>query len=1457
MKLLDRVTGNVSHGFTQDYGLLVAQSETVTASLAGYQSQATIEEDRKPATGFRATVLHHDDRVWRDGNDVHVAFQVHDDEWNTRVELNTVINMFVTLENDGNSVMYTCRPDENSGICVINVMFPLGWFDVSSIRQASLTYNTNLIATLNLQPYASITSSLDRVVVELPSRSIFVGETFTATVYAYTSFSVTGYTLIFETSSNIDILSISIDSSIWSYDSASSNQQYSIAAFSNDPEGVPLSTDRVLLLTLNLQATQQLSDSSFINGTVESLTTTRGLVVLNNLNSTSGPIVMWTRNVQSTFGILDVVEERPLALFAVATTSQMVNTFVLNGVSKTASVSLTAGYATGRLREITDSLTCTSNNVSVISIDSQCSMVSVGRQQAANASVTITYMQLSVNVTFKVWFPQNPMQVLLSDDTLNLVDNVNCNISQKATVTISADFISGDGIIENVIVTDYVSPNIISIDPFIANVSDAVVVGLAEGRTEICVERNGTTWGCTNISVSSELVSVYDVTAIFVNDITISEDPVANSLLINVGNSLEIDGDRAGAVAAVRYTDGSIFILDEGEITLQSLNTALLETEGTEIISRNSGDVQLNITWLPPGCTTGVYSVINISLSLQAPTSIRIPSPLIQTVEITSSSDAARHVGITTVQAITVELMYANGRTQDVTTDNRTMYTPDSDVLVITRNDNGVSVTLNDDDMTSTSALLSVSYSMLSDIVFFTVVRAERLAITAHHYPPYTGSSAVTITILRLISETGIRQRAALHLTLELSNNDDRIVTTHSLTTFTPISSTPLELLNNTSVNQINEDVVLSVSSGEVGDVTILGMFSASIATVSKMIELSSSKTFVTNLVVNSLSFHTLRGQYNTNGIAPLTVDVVFDDGSRISDLMSSSLPGLLNFTSLNTTSFAVTELGVLSPLANTHTSVVVLVSAIAEGISVPYQFFVNLDPSIGDIDLGNANGAPIDLSSGSTLQVPVHVNTGELDLGAIQVTVQYDPTILQATSVSEGASWQQGISDYNIDNVGGSVDFGGALMAAGVIGTRAHIFTINYIVTRPTLSSVVTSLKATVQIITELSIDSNIIGDNTPRLSRAGNVSFAVSPVTSKRSTDNRPATSNRVSHEVRKKQTAPCVDDECTVALQGDTNGDGVFDIRDVSYALIYIVEASLDFSSERGTQINSSVTASQLKSLDADLNTVIDIADATFLLKAVFRLVYFMQDPLINPGDVSTSCLVEISVSLTTGTKVLVDDAVVYFDISLLDVETHNNFTDSTVLDGSVITYDKGEGHFGGIIMAQRTSNSRFVASINSSLVDSEIGVSILQVTFDTLNMSRTSRTAQLFGPMSFPLAYPYPLDYTISVRGYNFTVFAPHGYNPLISTEIGTAVCIITEPIRPSTASIVATSEVTLSTTEYAVIAVSLVLFVLGILLLLIAIRYTCQAAREKHDPSMLTNDFTQEDYYVVRKHTPYM
>jgi len=1455
MKLLDQVMGNMSNSFTQGFGLLAAPSQTVTASLAGYQSHVSVQEDRKPATRFKASMLHQDNKVWADGNTVPVAFQVHDEDWNTRVQLNTTINMHITLENNGNTMTYACHPDENSGVCIITVVFPLGWFATSSTQQARLTYNTpdpTLITTLMLQPYATVTSSLDQVVVELPSRSVSIGESFTAAVYAYSSFSVNGFTLLFETGSNINILNASVDPSVWSYNEGSSNQRYSIAAFSNDPEGSPLNNNRTLLLTLNLQATQQslVSNNSFINGTVESLTTVRGPVVLNNLNSISGPTIMWTRNVQSTIGIVDIVEKHPLVLFAMATTNQIVNTFVLDGVNKTADISLLVGYSSGQLREVASDLICTSNNQLVISVDSQCSRVSAGSHEAAYGNITITYMNLFVDVIFKIWFPQSPMEILLSDSILDQVDNGDCRIYQKATITVLANFVSGDDTTQNVIVTDYTSSSLTSKQSSVATINSTVVTGVSTGEADICVERNGITWGCTNVSVSSEIVAVHDLTAVFVNSITISEDPLVNRLLVNVGYLLEIDGDRAGVAAAVRYTDGTIFVLNSTEILLQSLNIALLETEGTTIISRNTGEVQLNVTWLPSGCTTGVRSLIDISLSLQSPIDIRITSPSSETVEITSSLDAARHVGIPTVQAIIVELLYNDSdKTQDVTTDNRTVYNivNGNDVLVVNQNDNGVSVMIND-STARTSAVLSVSYELLPmEVIIFVVVRAERLVITTHHYPPYIGSYTDSITTLRLISETGIRQRAALRLVLELSNNDNIIVTTNSLTIFTPVSSTPSGLLNNVTISEINEDVMFSISSGDVGNVTVEGMFNASISTVYKTIELTSSQVFVNTLTVNELPSGTLRGQYGTNS-PPLTVNVEFDDSSRISDLMSSDLPSLLSFTSLNSNIFTVNELGILSPQANTHIPVTVVVSAVVEDIAAPYQFFVNLDPSLGDIDLGNLNGVPVVASTMSALQVPVYVNTGGFDLGAIEINVQFDPTILQATNVSEGANWQRGISDYNIDNVAGSVDFGGAIMAAGVRGAREHIFTLHFEVNRPVSSSVVTNLIGTIHTITELSIDSNTIGENTPRLSIAGNVSFTVGPINNKRSADNGLATINRiVSHKVNKKQAVPCVGDGCRAAVPGDANGDGIFDIRDVSYTLIYIVEASLDFSSSRGMQINLSTTASQLVSLDADLNTIIDIADAIFLLKAVFRLAYLIEDPMINPDNPSTDCLVEISVSLTTGTEVPVEDVVVYFDIGLSDIDTHNNFTESTLSDGTVITYDKGDNHFGGIIMAERISTNQFIARINSSLDNSVIGISILQVTFDTLNLSRTSRTAQLFGAMTFPLTYPYPLDYTINIRGYNFTVFASHGYNPLISSEIGTDVCIIA---TPDTAPIIRTTEVTLSATEYIVITVSLITFVVGILLLLIAIHYGCQARREKYKSDMLVDDFTQEDYYVV-------
>ena len=1454
IKLIGQTLGNSSTNYNQEFGLLAASSENVEISLGGYTSQVLIQKARQPATRFRASVLHHSNRVWSDGRTVPVVFQIHDEDWSSRVQVNTQINMHVTLISSSENMVYNCTPNNNTGMCTIIVIFPQEWFNDISVQHANLTYMTpepTLITTLQLQPFATVSSIINQVVVELPSRTIFPGETFSADLYAYNSFSITGFNLVFETGSNLNIISSQIVSSLWSYDVSTNNQQYAVAAISTNPDGNPNSMGRVLLLTLNLHAARQITDpnSSFINGTVVSLSDTRGLVVLSDLDSTSGPMILWTRNMSSTITMVDIVEDHPITLFAVATTNEIVNTAVLNGVDKTADISVIAGLASGQLQVVTNGLTCSSSDMSVLSINDQCSTVNAGNSEAPYVNFTINYVSVSVDVTFKIWFPQMPLQVVLSDDILNTVEIGSCNIYQKATITVLANFTNGGSAVQDVVVTDFVSSNILSMQPDIANITDAVVYGVSMGETDICVHTNELILGCANVSVSVEPVTVYNLTTIVVNDIVVATNPLSDSISINVRYRLEIEGDQAAVITAVQYTDGTIFLLEDTETLLQSTNLSVVDTERTNIIARSSGTTRLNITWLPVGCVTGVHSLAEIILSLEDPIRL-IVTPSSQMLEITPPLDAAGFVGIPTTHKITAQLVYRNNRTQDVTNHSKTVYTIGNGLL-LTNMSSGKTVTVSNSS-SALSANITVSYpSLYPQFIFFEIVRAQQLELLAHPYPLYDGSFNDIITQLKLISNTGIRQQAALRLTLTLSSNRNYIVTTHDMASIRPIASSPSDLLNVTSVVQISSDVVLSVLSQAEGSLMLEGSFMSSSSISNLTITFSSSQVSLSSFTINPLPSGTLRGEYGWSTMH-FTIDAFFDDGTVISNLVPSNLPGLVNFISLNSGVFAVTEHGILTPLANTHTEVAVETIAIVENIQHRYNFFVNLDPSLGDVDLGNVEGAPIMLSSQSVLQVPVYANTGQSYLGAIQLDVRFNPQVLQAVNVTEGSDWVQGIYEYNMDNTGGSVEFGGAINAERVRGSRVHIFTLNFEVV--VISPVITNLLTNVLVITYFGIESSTIGDDTPRLSRAGNVTFMVSPVSSKRSVMRRSRVqmiNKFTSKHLTKRQTPQCTGSTCVMV--GDTNGDSTFDIRDVSYTLMYIVEATLGFSSTRGMQIILSTSPAQSSALDADLNSVIDIADAIFLLKSVFRLVYIVQEPTITPVNQSRSCLLEISVTLTTGTEAPVDDVEVFFDIGLPNIEAHQNFTSSKLLIGTVITYNKGNNLFGGIVRAQRSSltANQYIVQINSSIVNSIVGISVLQVTFDALNISRPSRTAQSFGVMTLPLVYPHELDFIFSVRGYNFTVFAPNGYNPLVSSEL----YLVTVDCSINTVGNVNVSvnfEDSLSTTEYAIITVSLGIFILGVLVLLITICSCCQSLREKTFgyQKMMTNDFTQEDYYVV-------
>uniref|UniRef100_A0A8C6PYX0 Transmembrane protein 132C n=1 Tax=Nothobranchius furzeri TaxID=105023 RepID=A0A8C6PYX0_NOTFU len=104
--------------------------------------------------------------------------------------------------------------------------------------------------------------------------------------------------------------------------------------------------------------------------------------------------------------------------------SEVVNTAILTGRRVAVPVKLVTVETDGQVREVDDSVTCTSTDVDVVKVSSNCDHVFVngkevrGRQSLA---VNFTYLHLSAQLLLTVWVPKLPLQIDVSDTDLSQV----------------------------------------------------------------------------------------------------------------------------------------------------------------------------------------------------------------------------------------------------------------------------------------------------------------------------------------------------------------------------------------------------------------------------------------------------------------------------------------------------------------------------------------------------------------------------------------------------------------------------------------------------------------------------------------------------------------------------------------------------------------------------------------------------------------------------------------------------------------------------------------------------------------------------------------------------------------------------------------------------------------------------------------------------------------------------
>ncbi|XP_056134840.1 transmembrane protein 132D [Lampris incognitus] len=104
--------------------------------------------------------------------------------------------------------------------------------------------------------------------------------------------------------------------------------------------------------------------------------------------------------------------------------TEVVNTAILTGHRVAVPVKLVTVESDGRVREVDDSITCSSTDVDVVKVSPSCEQVLVnGKEMRGRQSLVVnfTYLHLSAQLWLTVWVPKLPLQIDVSDTELSQV----------------------------------------------------------------------------------------------------------------------------------------------------------------------------------------------------------------------------------------------------------------------------------------------------------------------------------------------------------------------------------------------------------------------------------------------------------------------------------------------------------------------------------------------------------------------------------------------------------------------------------------------------------------------------------------------------------------------------------------------------------------------------------------------------------------------------------------------------------------------------------------------------------------------------------------------------------------------------------------------------------------------------------------------------------------------------
>ena len=1225
------------------------------------------------------------------------------------------------------------------------------------------------------------------IAVFLPGRPISVLQTFTAQVYAHATYSVATFSMRCAVSPQLAIEQVIIDGSRWLYEIRQQGlTEVGIAAILRDPESASpdLTVEEELIYSLQVRVLEG-GGSASVNCTIFYLSNIFNNKIQPRGMVTPAPAMMVDSNPANNpyIGEVVVAQSVPRGLFSFADQAQIVNTAVFNFVPISVGLTHLIAMSTGALVSPT-SVQCTTDSEAFF-VSQTCDEVILNGTEVTGtemASVLVQAESFSSAISLQVWYPFSGGRIEVAPSTLRAVNSwIAPNVSgqcvqqyQQAAIAAYAEFSSGPSSPAfSVSILPLISHLLTASDPSVVEITnDETVRPLSPGTSVISAGPSITSAQITVLADSVDIPAL-DVTIFSGLDLNLpgSPYPPVSTQLASAVVQQQFDSVNSSVFVTVMAVGGTAAaITTDLGLELASLNTNVIQISGDDIslLGRGSGEL-LRAVWRSV-CTGEIIAEGTGSIE------VTIPDPIDITAELSSSritypGDTAEFAGVPTSATLIVSLVFPDGQSRTATSDGRIELdlSQTGGLVFLTSFDSVLIVSPSDSTEAFGTAQITISYSglTLSVTVSVSVVGYQSLRLLATPHPPFPGSEEVMQTTLNRISETTLFQQAALELEVVLTDNSTLSVTRSPLTLFQ---------FEGTSTSVVLSGNVVTVSATP-GSFRFQGRFGTELSTV----ELTVSNTPVNVVALRdfTLGTDTLTGIVGTP--AQLRVEAEFSDMTLYPDFVPDAqtiFPSVLTLTADTPAAVSIdASSGIVTLLGNHHS--LVTVAAVTTDLQAQTQvtFACNLQPGLGDVDIGSDSGVPIPaVQVEDTFSIPLYIEAGAQFLRTVELAIVYDRELLSFSMLVPGSDWPESDLQHTVTESTGLVSISDSLIGGGPSGL-VHLASITFTAQSPGVASV------RGLVLQLLDSAGTPIGEQSLREFIAGDVSVLVTGARRRREVASLGRLRDR--RNILCPSTPPC--EVCPSTREtGDVNGDCVFDESDPVFLLQYHTERLFDFQLPSGSELLSSLVTDQVDQLDVDRNTALDPSDAYFLLQTNQGLLNFLTAVDVQPVQESPSCSLAINATLLGRGDVPADiqSTATYFDIALPFDPTLINQQIFEVILGDLVTDDKGLSLQGVVIEAFPIEPSIFGIELLTNFTLTDIGVSVIQVTSADSQTTNPARTRAMFGRPDPPYAYPSSLDISLPAFAATSSVLVDSGYNPLtqFNNTLSSGVCL-TPPGRP--------------------------------------------------------------------------